>query len=1275
MSTTNQFATITTEGGLLPSDLISRLVSDTASLPGTRDEDYHLTPGKRLRETINRSWNDLLGAWQIFQPQVARLAPDDHTSKLTWDRWLLPLFAELGYGRLQRVPEPIVIDGKEYPVSHSHDHALVHLLGWNVSISTRTAGVVGAAKASPHSMVQELLNRSDEHLWAIVSNGRQLRVLRDNSSLTRAAYVEFDLEQMFTDGVFSDFVALWLLVHASRVEGDPQDKCWLENWATEARQQGVRALDTLGEGFMDAIEALGQGFLSHPANATLRTRLRAGHLDQQDYYRQLLRIVYRLVFLLVAEDRDLLFPEDAPGGAKDRYSRFYSLSRLRDLARRRRGTKHSDLWEQFVIVTASLGPDGQPALGLPALNSPLWSMDATADLNDARIVNTLFLSAIRSLAYTRQDQALHRIDYRNLGSEELGSVYESLLELKPDLDPSEAKFALRQAIGNERKTTGSYYTPTSLISTLLDVSLNRLLEEAEAKPDPEQALLDLKVIDPACGSGHFLVAAAQRIARRLAAIRTRESDPTPEAAQHALREVIAHCIFGIDLNPMAVELCKVSLWLEAMEPGRPLSFLDHHIVHGNGLIGATPRLLDEGVPDGAFAAIEGDDKATASIRKKINSRERASRNQEIFAFTWDPVSLSAPLASGMEEIEAVPGDTTAEVAQMTARYLKLQSSVEARRAVFAADAWCAAVFAIKTGEHPPITDATVRMAAGTSESLPPEVLDEIETLADQYQFLHWHLAFPQVYTVDLENGGETGCTGGFDLVLGNPPWNELRPGREFFARYRPDIRSFSKSEQAEVVEDLLREGVVRTEWEKHCREVAALANFRAGSGRYEIAHSNIGGGATNVYRMFVETALRMTRLDGFTAQIVPGGIYGGAKEALLRKFLLDGCRLITIIGCENVGQSFFASVHPQTWFAIYSARPGHRTEVFDTVFGVSDPQSLPPDPSQVLQVEANLIRGQNPDTYAIPDLRNALELTVAAKMTQAYPPFGMTESGPPVRHYQRELDMSNDADLFASDPAGLPLYEGRMVDQFDHRAKSYVSGHGNTAKWVEHPFGDSDKGIVPQWRVLRSDIPSKLGDRCERYRLGFVDVANPKNERSFVAALIPPAVICGDTVPTIDFEVGFEWAYLSWLAVANSFVMDWYTRCRLATTHLKPYMLDRFPFPRFPVDHPLAQRVAPLVLRLTCTSAEMTDYWNAMSVHGWCEPISSEAIPPALIDPKERDEVRAELDAIVAKHIYGLSADELAYVLDQFPVLEKRDRKAYGSYVTKERILARFDSV
>ncbi len=225
-------------------------------------------------------------------------------------------------------------------------------------------------------------------------------------------------------------------------------------------------------------------------------------------------------------------------------------------------------------------------------------------------------------------------------------------------------------------------------------------------------------------------------------------------------------------------------------------------------------------------------------------------------------------------------------------------------------------------------------------------------------------------------------------------------------------------------------------------------------------------------------------------------------------------------------------------------------------------------------------------------------------------------------------------------------------------------------------FGDPEKALVAQWRIARSDIPKKLGDRCDHYRIGFGDVANPRNQRSFVAALIPPGCVCGHTVPTIRFDEGDEWAYLPWLAVANSFAMDFTTRARLSSPHLTFTVMDNLPFPRYEIDHPLVARLAPLVLRLVCTSPEMTGYWNAMSTHGWCAAVPDRTVPrEALIDPVVRAEVRAEIDALVARDVFDLTREEIAYLLDRFPVLEKRDRSAHGTFATKDRILAWYDRV
>lgn len=844
----NIFTTVRSEGAILPTDLLQRIVDNDKDLKGLTPAAYHLLEGEKLNEAINRSWSRLRGAWASFQGLLETLPATDLAMKVTRDRILLPLFQELGYGRLTTT-RAVEIEGKAYPISHLWQNTPIHLVGYRVDLDKRTAGVAGASRSSPHSLVQEFLNRSDNHLWAFVSNGRQLRILRDNASLTRQAYVEFDLEAMMAGEVYADFVLLWLLCHQSRVEvkqqestvenrdlGDvstpdsrlsaPQD-CWLEKWSKTANDQGKRALADLRQGVEEAIEALGQGFLTHPANRSLRQKLQSGELATQDYYRQLLRLVYRLLFLFVAEDRELLLDPHAEPAAKDRYILYYSTARLRTLAEKRRGTRHSDLFHGLRLVMEKLGSDqGCLALALPALGSFLWSTEAVADLlgdESCQIANTDLLSAIRNLAFLTDKHGPRPVDYKNLQSEELGSVYESLLELHPELNISTGTFILKTASGNERKTTGSYYTPESLVQCLLDSALDPVVDEAIASAvaadnlEAETALLNLKICDPACGSGHFLIAAAHRLAKRLAFVRTGDEEPAPEATQTALRDVIGRCIYGVDVNPMAVELCKVALWMEALEPGKPLSFLDHHIRCGNSLLGATPALLRQGIPDEAFKSIEGDDSAYCTKYRKQNKEERKGQ-LSLLTPDLQPWERLGDLATSMAQLDNISDADYAGVQRKRQQYEAMVQSTPYLYSRFWADAWCAAFVWKKTSEFPyPITEEVFRRIERNPHSVDRWMRDEVELLRDQYKFFHWHLAFPDVFQVKHRNSGvesqesedkenfEPGWNEGFDVVLGNPPWDTLSPdSKEFFAYYEPQIRSQTNTQQKSTVEKLLK---------------------------------------------------------------------------------------------------------------------------------------------------------------------------------------------------------------------------------------------------------------------------------------------------------------------------------------------------------------------------------------------------------------------------------------------------------------------------------------
>ncbi|MCC7171415.1 MAG: N-6 DNA methylase, partial [Planctomycetes bacterium] len=621
------FASVRTEGGLLPPDLLVRIANGDAKLAATSTADYHLTDAETKREAISRSWSRLVSAWETFQDALAKLPASDPGTTTTREKWLAVVFHELGFGRLEK-RTAVEIDGKSYAISHGWRTVPIHLVGANVPIDRRSEHVVGASRTSPHGLVQEFLNRRGDALWGIVSNGRTFRLLRDSVRLTRPAYVDFDLSAMFEGGSFPDFALFWLVCHQSRFEPFQSERiedCPLERWSKTADDEGTRVLERLRDGVRTAIEDLGRGFLAHAANDRLRSALREGRLSPQDYYRQLLRVAYRLIFQAVAEDRRLLLDPNADAAARARYDRWYSLARVRRLAEKRRGSRHDDLWRMVKVVWRLLGNDrGGPALALPALGSFLWSDAAAPDVVSSELTNEAFLDAIHHLAFAVEGNVRRAVDFEHLGAEELGSVYESLLELHPELHLDDARFDLKEAAGNDRKSTGSYYTPDSLVQCLLDSALEPVLDDVARANDPRplaDRLLAVKVCDPACGSGHFLIAAAHRLAKRVAQARTGDDEPAPDDRRRALRDVIGRCLFGVDKNEMAVELCKVSLWLESLTSGQPLSFLDDRILVGDALLGATPALLREPLPPEAFDPIGDDDKALVRELKRKNKDE------------------------------------------------------------------------------------------------------------------------------------------------------------------------------------------------------------------------------------------------------------------------------------------------------------------------------------------------------------------------------------------------------------------------------------------------------------------------------------------------------------------------------------------------------------------------------------------------------------------------------------------------------------------------------
>lgn len=1286
------FTTVQSSGAILPMDLLQRVALLDPALDGLTPESYHLLKTERLGEVINHSWNRLLGAWTIFKTARDKLPEREPGTTLTRERWLLPLFSELGYGRLP-IAKNIEVGDKSYPISHLWQKSPIHLVGCNIDLDHMTRGVAGAARSSPHSLAQELLNRSDSYLWGFVSNGLHLRLLRDNVSITRQAYVEFDLEEMMDGEVYADFVLLWLLCHESRVEAEPSEECWLEKWSRTAQKEGTRALDHLRDGVEQAIAALGSGFLAHPANSELRERLRSGQLSTQDYYRQVLRIVYRLIVLFVAEDRDMLFHPEADAAARTLYTLYYSMSRLRRLAEQRIGTRHSDLFSGLRLVMEKLGTDhGYLELGLPALNSLLFSREAIPDLADGEIANRDLLDAIRALAFTSDGHTRRVVDYRNLGPEELGSVYESLLELHPVLHIDTATFKLDTASGHERKTTGSYYTPTSLITSLLDSALDPVLDEASSKANPEKAILNLKVCDPACGSGHFLIAAAHRIARKLAAVRTGEEEPPPEARRKALRDVVGRCIYGVDINPMSVELCKVNLWMEAIEPGKPLSFLERHIQCGNSLLGATPALLADGIPDSAFEPIEGDDRNICREYKRKNRAQREG-NRTLFdpeGKLWDRLG---DLATSMIQLEGMGDDTVEEIHRKQEYYDKLVQSNNYLFGRLWADAWCAAFVWKKTNDFAyPITEEVFRNIE--QNNISTWMRDEILRLREQYQFFHWHLAFPDVFRAPIKDevpeNEQAGWSGGFDVILGNPPWEhtELKE-QEWFATRNPDIANAAGAERKRKIAALAtKDPVLHDAYLEALREENCWSHFVRNSGRYPLC----GRGRINTYAIFAETNRLIVGSTGRVGCIVQSGIATDDNTKFFFQDVVKSRALVSIYDFDNVA-GIFPDVDSRYKFCLLTLAGSGRPVVNNAefVFFAHTTEDIR-DEGRRFTLSLNDIALINPNTLTCPIFRSKRDADLTKAIYQRVPVLvkeGPSEDNPwSVTLQQGMFNMTSDSHLFHTrkqleldgwvlqgnvfnrdGETCLPLYEGKMIWHFDHR----FSGNdgllqvGNELSESEH---DNPSMLsIPRYWVHESYLPNLMKDG-RKVLLTFRDITNTTNFRTAIFS-ITPVVPCGNNLPIAILPPRYvrEVTYLA--TCASSFVFDYAARQKLGGTHMNFFLLKQLPvLPpnqyattcKWDNGDVIGAWILLRALELTYTAWDLEPFAKDCGYDG----------PPFRWNEGRRFLLRCELDAAYF-HLYGIVRDDVDHIMETFPIMKRKDEKQYGEYRTKRVILEIYD--
>jgi len=786
------------------------------------------------------------------------------------------------------------------------------------------------------------------------------------------------------------------------------------------------------------------------------------------------------------------------------------------------------------------------------------------------------------------------------------------------------------------------------------------------------ALLALKVCDPASGSGHFLIAAARRIAHRLAQLRSGDEEPSPSTIRHALREVIAHCIYGVDINPMAVELCKVNLWLEALEPGKPLTFLDAHIKCGNSLVGVGPRMdvYDLVIPDEAFNPVTGDDKKVAAALKKRNKQEREGQ----LTFDWHGVR-EEPLedyATRLRQVEAMPEDDAEQVAAKAVAYEILQADYQVQHRRLLADLWTAAFFwRLQPDPNGALAAPTQSEWRNTRLGKPSVGLAaKTRQLADENRFFHWSLEFPDVFD-----------QGGFDCLLGNPPWERIKlQEEEFFAQRDPEIATApTKAVRKKLIGELTKtNSALASEFEDAKHAAECVSKFVRVSERYPLT----AFGDVNTYALFAEHFRILIAPYGFAGIIMPTGI---ATDDTTKNFfgdLVASQRLAQLWGFENEAFIFPGVHHAFKFCALVISGQNTKMVSPDFVFFCRAFEQLR-QPDRHFNLSARDIALINPNTLTMPVFRTRMDAELTCEIYRRVPVLEneQTASNAWGAHFLTMFHMSNDSGLFFTEPREdcLPLYEAKMFWHFDHRYTTYEGAtQANLNAGILPQTNEAQKispsfQVKPRYWVPISDIENRLVNWDRKWLIGFRDITSAVVERTAIFCFLPRVGI-GNNAPLLLIHPDATMACCL-VGNFNALVLDFVARQKVGGSHMNFFIAKQLPVLSPDTYSPSnIAFIASRVLELVYTAYELKPFAEDIGYHG----------EPFRWDEERRALLRSELDAYYAK-LYGLTRDELRYILDPqdvygpdfpgetFRVLKEKEIKQYGEYRTRRLVLEAWD--
>ena len=1208
-------------------------------------------------------------------------------------KFIGPLLAQLGWATVNQ--QSIIVQGKQakpdwcllldadqanglmVDADHARITAICESKAWDKTLDTGKAD----RESNPHHQLQDYLSTLRVR-FGILTNGRIWRLYDTNKITAKKSFIALDLEAicaMRPGAEQHEALALFAFFFGRHTFVPPAVA-----GERTAIEQAIAASADFTLDVEENLKAVIYGYAGEDSLFEIMGRAiqRANpKASMAAVYENSVVLLFRLLFVVYFEDKnhDLL----ARHPFYKRFSLgqiFLNLRNMADADRQRHDGVHA-LKKLFEMLD-----EGAEDIDIPLFNGGLFDTQRAPLLTRPKIFDNATLQQMleRLLYKTHRGNTLFdtRRDFKNMSVTHLGRIYEGLLEFRFEKaaetavyleyvstatkgKPIEAYFdaydtaiirkekgfmALREisvkkgdvylkSASNSRKTSASYYTPTMLSEPLVKAAVDQALQSAGSQG---KALMDLKILDNACGSGHFLVEALNYLTdlaldrldtdTSLQALVKLESDKIaeqlrflnldyqPDDAQILKRALLKRCIFGVDLNPFAVELARLSLWMDSFIFGTPLSFIEHHVQHGNALMGASVR---------EFIAYN----ATEVQQNDLFVDNLSARFDELRGVMQELDAMRDTTAAEVEESKRLWTTSIAPKLNLLSRAL---SFICTRRALLAeGDAkGCDALSKTPNLLGDLFDESRTKTAA----------LRQVEAYARKYRFFHYEVAFPEAFA-----GGSTG----FDVIVGNPPWDKTKfSDTDFFPQYHSNYRSLKNTEKAAVQKRLLESEHIAAGY------TAALAAADAANAYYKdkaIFPLNKGSGDGNLFRLFVERNLGLLSRGGNLSYVLPSALMFEEGSMGLRRHIFSTCRLTFFHGYEN-RKPLFPDVDSRYKFAsmqVVNTAPGAGEPPIDTAFYLLDPADLQ-RPDVHVPYPLATVKALSPEQWALMELRDGSDLPILQK---CYGKFSALSAA--WLDFRRELHMTDDKDLFIEKeaPGLLPLYEGKMIWQYSHAFEKPQYWLDSTA-FDERMRSKELHRMAQDLGVSRAETAKHVSDiRYDRefVRLGFRDVASDTNERTLIFCLIPTQVGAGNTLHlNVPKHYGLSEAgavqalpaspvrLLFALAWFNSLPVDWLARFMIQIHANKTYLF-RLPMPQ-PSDadilsNPDFSQLAKNALLLTLAAS-----WDDFAELAPLFNVSRQAVPST---PKAQDLLRAQNDKTVAR-LYGITDAEFSHLLRSF---------------------------